>query len=157
MSGKASKRLNLSVQYASRAESLPARESLRAWVRTAMHADGPLGGDITLRFVDADEGCALNRDYRGKDTPTNVLSFVYDDGPRIQGDLVLCAPVIAREAEEQGKPLTAHYAHLVVHGVLHLRGYDHERGEVDARQMEDKERTILASLGFDDPYQAERD
>ena len=157
MSGTASKRLNLSVQYASRAENLPARELLRTWVRAAMHADGPRGGDITLRFVDADEGLALNRDYRGKDYPTNVLSFIYDDGPRIQGDLVLCAPVIAREAEEQGKPLTAHYAHLVVHGVLHLRGYDHERGEADARQMEDKERTILASLGFDDPYQAERD
>ena len=82
MSGTASKRLNLSVQYASRAENLPARELLRTWVRAAMHADGPRGGDITLRFVDADEGLALNRDYRGKDYPTNVLSFIYDDGPR---------------------------------------------------------------------------
>ena len=157
MSGTVSKRLNLAVQYVSRTENLPARELLRAWVRAAMHVDGPRGGDIALRFVDADEGQALNRDYRGKDYATNVLSFVYDDGPRIAGDLVVCAPVVEREAAEQGKPPAAHYAHLVVHGVLHLLGYDHEAGEADARQMEDKERTILASLGFDDPYQAERD
>ena len=152
MSGATSKRLNLSVQYASRADGLPARALLRAWARAALDVDDKRGGQITLRFVDADEGRALNRDYRGKDYPTNVLSFVYETGPQVQGDLVICVPVVVREADEQGKTPAAHYAHLVVHGVLHLQGYDHETGEDDARRMEDKERAILASLGFADPY-----
>ena len=155
MSAAASRRLDLSVQYASHAENIPARAPLRAWARAALDVDGKRGGQITLRFVDADEGLALNRDYRGKDYPTNVLSFVYETEPRVQGDLVICAPVVAREAGEQGKALAAHYAHLVVHGVLHLQGYDHETGEDDARRMEDKERAILASLGFADPYHDE--
>ena len=155
MSAAASRRLDLSVQYASHAENIPARAPLRAWARAALDVDGKRGGQITLRFVDADEGLALNRDYRGKDYPTNVLSFVYETEPRVQGDLVICAPVVAREAGEQGKALAAHYAHLVVHGLLHLQGYDHETGEDDARRMEDKERAILASLGFADPYHDE--
>ena len=152
MNAATSRRLDLSVQYACAADGLPERAPLRAWARAALDADGRRGGQITLRFVDADEGRTLNRDYRGKDYPTNVLSFVYEIEPRVQGDLVLCAPVVAREAGEQGKALAAHYAHLVVHGVLHLQGYDHETGEDDARTMEDKERAILASLGFADPY-----
>ena len=111
------------------------------------------GGQITIRFVDIEEGQALNREYRDKDYATNVLSFPYETEPVVLGDLVICAPVVAREAAEQGKTLEAHYAHLIVHGMLHLQGYDHETGEDDAQRMEDKERAILASSGFDDPYQ----
>ena len=147
-----SKRLNLSVQYACNAADLPLRPQIRAWVRAALDVDGARGGQITVRLVDTEEGLLLNRDYRGKDYATNVLSFPYDVDPVVCGDLVLCAPVVAREAAEQSKSLTAHYAHLIVHGLLHLQGYDHEAGERQARQMEDRERTILAALGFTDPY-----
>lgn len=147
-----SRRLNLSVQYACNKEGLPLRAQIRAWVRAALDVDGARGGQITVRLVDAEEGLQLNRDYRGKDYATNVLSFPYDVDPVVCGDLVLCAPVVAREAAEQNKSLTAHYAHLIVHGLLHLQGYDHEAGERQARQMEDRERTILAALGFTDPY-----
>ena len=147
-----SRRLNLSVQYACNKEGLPLRAQIRAWVRAALDVDGARGGQITVRLVDAEEGLQLNRDYRGKDYATNVLSFPYDVDPVVCGDLVLCAPVVAREAAEQGKSLEAHYAHLIVHGLLHLQGYDHETGEHEARQMEDRERTILAALGFTDPY-----
>lgn len=142
------KRLNLSVQYACGAAGLPARAQLRVWARAALEG----GGQVTIRYVDADEGQALNRDYRGKDYATNVLSFVYEQGPPTVGDLVVCAPVVAREAAEQSKPAEAHHAHLVVHGLLHLQGYDHETGEDDARAMEDRERQILAGLGYPDPY-----
>jgi probable rRNA maturation factor len=109
---------------------------------------------ITLRIVDEEEGCALNRDYRGKDYATNVLTFAYgeEDGV-LAGDIVLCAPVVESEAQEQGKPLLAHYAHLTVHGVLHLQGFDHET-EPEARQMESLEVEILRNLGFNDPYAA---
>ena len=147
-----SRRLNLSVQYACNTDGVPSRPQFRAWARAALNADGMRGGQITLRLVEADEGQTLNRDYRGKDYATNVLSFPYETEPVVIGDLVICRPVVAREAEEQGKMLEAHYAHLVVHGVLHLQGYDHETGEADAEEMEDKEREILASLGFADPY-----
>jgi probable rRNA maturation factor len=107
--------------------------------------------EITVRLVAESEARRLNRDYRGKDYATNVLTFVYEDGPCLTGDIVLCAPVIAREAREQRKALAAHYAHLVVHGALHLQGYDHEAKE-DARQMEALESTILKRLGFSNPY-----
>lgn len=147
-----SRRLNLSVQYACNADGVPSRPQIRAWTRAALDADGRHGGQITVRLVDAEESRSLNREYRGKDYATNVLSFPYDTEPTVVGDLVVCAPVVAREAGEQGKSQEAHYAHLVVHGVLHLLGYDHETGEEDARRMEDKEREILASLGFADPY-----
>ena len=147
-----SRRLNLSVQYACNKEGLPLRAQIRSWVRAALDVDGARGGQITVRLVDAEEGLQLNRDYRGKDYATNVLSFPYDVEPVVCGDLVLCVPVVAREAAEQGKSLEAHYAHLIVHGLLHLQGYDHETGEREARQMEDRERTILAALGFTDPY-----
>ena len=148
-----SKRLSLSVQYACNADGLPLRPWIRTWSRAALNVDGLRGGQITIRFVDVEEGQALNREYRGKDYATNVLSFPYETEPVVLGDLVICAPVVAREASEQGKTLDAHYAHLTVHGLLHLLGYDHETGEDDAQRMEDKERAILASLGFDDPYQ----
>ena len=151
-----SRRLNLSVQYACNKEGLPLRPQIRAWVRAALDVDGARGGQITVRLVDADEGRDLNRDYRGKDYATNVLSFPYESEPIVCGDLVVCAPVVAREAAEQGKDLEAHTAHLIVHGVLHLQGYDHETGAAQAQQMEDKERAILALLGYGDPYADER-
>ena len=147
-----SRRLNLSVQYACNAEGLPLRPQIRGWARAALNVDGMRGGQITIRFVDAEEGEALNREYRDKGYATNVLSFPYETEPVVCGDLVICATVVAREATEQGKSTEAHYAHLIVHGMLHLQGYDHETGEEDAREMEDKERAILATLGFADPY-----
>ena len=110
----------------------------------------PEGAEVTVRFVAEAEGRRLNREWRGKDYATNVLSFPYSAKP-LAGDLVICAPVVAREAKEQGKPLAAHYAHLLVHGCLHLMGLDHER-DADAARMERRERRVLASLGFDDPY-----
>ena len=151
-----SRRLNLSVQYACNKEGLPLRPQIRAWVRAALDVDGARGGQITVRLVDADEGQDLNRDYRGKDYATNVLSFPYESEPVVCGDLVVCAPVVAREAAKQGKDRVAHYAHLIVHGVLHLQGYDHETGAAEAQQMENKERAILAALGYGDPYADER-
>ncbi|WP_374279013.1 rRNA maturation RNase YbeY [Azonexus sp.] len=144
-----SKRLNLSVQYACNREGLPLRADFVRWARAALVG----GGEITIRLVDADEGRALNAEYRGKDYATNVLSFPYDTEPVVTGDLVICPEVVAREAAEQNKPLAAHYAHLTVHGMLHLQGWDHEDDE-EAQQMEDEEREILAALGYPDPYAA---
>ena len=152
-----SKRLNLSVQYACNQAGLPSRPQIRAWVRAALDVDEKRGGQITIRFVEPEEGQSLNSDYRGKDYATNVLSFPYDVEPVVAGDLVICAAVVEREAAEQEKTLEAHYAHLIVHGILHLQGYDHEIGENEARLMEDKERTILAQLGFADPYRNDTD
>ncbi len=151
-----SKRLNLSVQYACNTAALPLRPQLRAWVRAALDVDGKRGAQITVRLVDADEGQLLNKDFRGKDYATNVLSFPYESEPLICGDLVICAPVVEREAAEQGKALEAHYAHLVVHGILHLQGYDHESGKKAAQKMENLECTVLAALGYDNPYAGEQ-
>jgi probable rRNA maturation factor len=108
---------------------------------------------VTLRYVAATEGRRLNNEFRGKDYATDVLTFVYDAPPggALAGDIVICAPVVAREAREQGKDVAAHHAHLLVHGLLHLQGLDHER-PADARRMERREREILARLGFGDPY-----
>jgi probable rRNA maturation factor len=145
------KRLNLSVQYACNKTGLPLRPQVRAWARAALEG----GGQVTLRFVDTEEGQRLNREYRGKDYATNVLSFPYESEPLLCGDLVVCAPVVEREAAEQGLPPEAHYAHLIVHGMLHLQGYDHETGKKAAREMERRECAILASLGFSDPYSGE--
>ena len=117
------------------------------WARAALSG----GGQITIRLVDDDEGQALNKEYRGKDYATNVLSFPYDSEPLVFGDLVICPGVVAREAAEQNKTAEAHYAHLTVHGMLHLQGWDHENDE-DAQAMEDEEREILAALGYADPY-----
>lgn len=142
----------IAVQYATPRTGVPAASSLRRWAETAL-AEHP--GEITLRVVGLDEGAALNKRYRGRDGATNVLSFPVaplPDGTRqIRGDLVLCAPVIAREASEQGKPAPAHWAHMVVHGCLHLCGHDHEQ-HAEAAAMEDEERRILATLGYPDPY-----
>lgn len=150
-----SKRLNLSVQYACNATGLPSRPQIRTWVRAALDVDGKRGGQITIRFVDSEEGQSLNSDYRGKGYATNVLSFPYDTEPVVAGDLVICANVVEREAAEQRKTLEEHHAHLIVHGILHLQGYDHETGDEDAQQMEAMERSILAQLGFADPYREE--
>ncbi len=147
----ASRRLNLSVQYACNPEGLPLRADFVRWARAALEG----GGNITIRLVDAEEGQELNRDYRGKDYATNVLSFPYDTEPLVMGDLVICPSVVAREAAEQNKPLDAHYAHLTVHGMLHLQGWDHEEDD-EAQAMEDTEREILAALGYSDPYADDR-
>lgn len=144
---QAKPKLSLAVQYAVKDAALPVRPSVRRWVRAALCA----AAEITVRFVDAQESRALNARYRGKDKPTNVLSFPYAREPLLQGDLVLCLPVVLDEAAAQGKPVEAHFAHLVVHGILHLLGYDHEAAN-DARTMEEKEREILARLGYPDPY-----
>ncbi|MHB1360764.1 MAG: rRNA maturation RNase YbeY [Rhodocyclaceae bacterium] len=140
--------LSLSVQYGCQDEQLPTRAQVRRWVRAAQ--EQPL--QATVRFVDADEGQALNRTYRGKDYATNVLTFVYTSEPVVSGDLVICLPVVLREAAEQRKPFLAHLAHLVVHGMLHLQGYDHETGKSDAARMEARERKVLARFDIPDPY-----
>jgi probable rRNA maturation factor len=139
--------LTLSVQYASNASDLPARPEIRRWVRAALLDDAT----VTVRFVDGIEGRALNAEFRGKDYATNVLTFVYDDDEPRAGDIVLCAPVVRKEADAQGKTLSAHYAHLVVHGMLHLQGFDHERS-ADAAVMEARETAVLARLSLPDPY-----
>jgi probable rRNA maturation factor len=153
-------RLDVSVGYALPRAGLPAAVSFRKWVAAAL-AGRIREADLAVRLVDAREGRAHNRHYRGKDYATNVLSFPADaaDGVKMPkgvkmpllGDLVICAPVVAKEARDQGKPLNAHYAHLTVHGALHLLGWDHE-DECDAECMEKLEREILAGLGIDDPY-----
>lgn len=139
-------KLSLAVQFATKPETLPSRHFLRKWVLAALQCDA----EIALRIVDAEEGQALNRDYRGKDYATNVLTFPLNEEP-LMGDIVLCAPVVEKEAAEQGKTLEAHYAHLVVHGMLHLQGHDHEN-EADAEEMEALETQIVAKLGYADPY-----
>jgi probable rRNA maturation factor len=121
----------------------------RRWASSAVERDV----NVTLRFVDGRESRALNRRYRGRDRATNVLTFVYDDGVSLTGDIVLSAPVVEREARAQHKTLVAHYAHLVIHGMLHLQGYDHARDD-DAARMEAREVALLSGLGYGDPYAA---
>lgn len=142
------RRLSLTVQYGVRARGVPTPSQLRRWARAALERDAR----VTVRIVGDGEARALNRAFRGKDRPTNVLTFVMSDAPRLAGDLALCAPLIAREARSQKKSPAAHYAHLVVHGVLHLQGYDHDN-ERDARAMERRETQIVTRLGFPDPYE----
>ena len=135
--------------YGCTGAGLPDRSQLRRWVVAAQEQ----ALQVTIRFVDAREGRALNLDFRGKDYATNVLTFVYAEEPAAIGDLVVCLPVVKREAREQKKPLKAHMAHMIVHGMLHLQGYDHETGKRDAARMEAREREILARFGIPDPYQ----
>jgi probable rRNA maturation factor len=141
--------LSLAVQYACNDEHLPSRPQVRRWVLATLEQSV----QATIRFVDADEGQTLNRNYRGKDYATNVLTFIYGTEPVVSGDLVICLPVVLREAADQNKPVKAHLAHLIVHGMLHLQGYDHETGKREAARMENKERDILARFGIPDPYQ----
>lgn len=140
-------KLSLSVQYASTAENVPTRPQWRRWMQAALQCDMML----TLRIVDEVEGRELNRAYRGRDYATNVLTFVYDDTQPLSGDVVICAPVVAREAVEQGKDLRAHYAHLAIHAALHMQGYDHEE-EDEAQQMEALETALMLKLRYPDPY-----
>jgi probable rRNA maturation factor len=145
--------LNLSLQFgrfdrvAEHRAALPRHKVMR-WIRHALDANG----EITVRIVDAEEGQTLNRDYRQKDYATNVLTFDYETDPVVMADLVLCAPVVAQEAAEQGKTLQQHYAHLLVHGTLHAQGWDHETSEQDAEAMEAREVEVLTALGFSNPY-----
>lgn len=137
------------------ASGIPAASTLRQWATRAL---GAVAGDVTLRLVDATESQDLNRRYRGKDKPTNVLSFPYDaEGLEVPilGDVVICAEVVEHEAAEQNKELRAHWAHMVVHGCLHLLGYDHQNDR-DAEEMESREIRLLAELGFADPYAGDR-
>jgi probable rRNA maturation factor len=124
------------------------RHSVVRWIRHALQTDA----EITVRIVDEEEAQALNRDYRKKNYATNVLTFDYTKTPVVTADLVLCAPVLAREAREQGKTLQAHYAHLLVHGTLHAQGWDHETSKADELAMETLEIKILAGMGFKSPY-----
>jgi probable rRNA maturation factor len=138
---------NFTFQRASRASHIPSDGLLRKWGGAALAREAR----VTVRYVAQAEGRRLNREFRGKDYATNVLTFIYGSRP-LAGDIVICAPVVAREAREQGKPVAAHHAHLLVHGLLHLQGHDHERSAREAERMERRERSILARLGFADPY-----
>ncbi|MFD1123422.1 rRNA maturation RNase YbeY [Methylophilus flavus] len=139
--------LDFSLQLASEENNLPTEAEFRRWVRAALRVDT----SVTIRIVDAGEGRLLNATYRGKDYATNVLTFPLTEEPQLMGDIVICAPVVVKEASEQGKTLLAHYAHMTVHGVLHLHGYDHE---VDAQAdlMEAMETAVMQKLGFGNPY-----
>jgi len=145
--------LSLSLQFGKLADPAPhraalPRHSVARWIRHALQSDA----EITVRIVDTEEGQTLNHDYRGKDYATNVLTFDYTQAPYVTADLVLCAPVVEREAQEQGKTLQAHYAHLLIHGALHAQGYDHETNQRDALEMEALEILLLGALGYDNPY-----
>lgn len=140
-------RLSIAVQYACTAQNLPTTTQFRKWVKSAL----PFEAEITLRIVDEEEGRMLNRTYRSKDYATNVLTFPLAEEPLLMGDIILCAPVVAKEAHDQQISLEAHYAHLTIHGSLHLQGYEHELDE-QAEFMEFMEAQILRRLGYDDPY-----
>ena len=147
------KNLSLSLQFgdfndAARHRAALPRHSVTRWIRHALESDA----EITVRIVGLEEGQALNRDYRQKEDATNVLTFDYTGAPLVTADLVLCAPVIAKEAKDNKKTLRDHYAHLLIHGTLHAQGYDHETSAADADAMEAHEVTILAHLGIKNPY-----
>lgn len=140
-------KLSLSVQYASAASSLPTRSQLRKWVQSTLRVDT----ELTIRIVDEVEGRELNATYRGKDYATNVLTFPLTEVPYLLGDIVICAPVVINEANAQNKPIEAHFAHMTVHGTLHLHGYDHETDD-QASLMESIEVTTMQKLGYPNPY-----
>ena len=148
MKTKTGKKLNLSVQYMVRGGNLPSRPQLRKWTLAALKQPAR----ITLRIVGKKEGRMLNRDFLGRDYATDVLTFVYPDRRPLTGDIALCAPVMAREAREHGISMKACYAHRVVHGVLHLQGYDHQQ-QAEALKMEKMEAQIITRLGFTNPYE----
>ena len=140
-------KLAATIQYVSEANNLPNASQFRKWAKAALRVDT----EVTIRIVDEAEGKALNSTYRGKDYATNVLTFPLTETPHLMGDIVVCAPVVVAEAAAQNKSLEAHFAHLTVHGVLHLHGYDHET-EAQAELMESLEITILQKLGYANPY-----
>lgn len=140
-------KLNLHTQFASEAHSLPSVAQFRKWAKAALRVDT----QVTIRIVDAEEGRQLNSMYRGKDYATNVLTFPLTESPYLMGDIIICAPVVEAEAHAQNKPLEAHYAHLTIHGILHLHGYDHET-ESQAELMEGLETAIVTKLGYPSPY-----
>ena len=142
-----SRRARITVQRATTARNVPPAARIRQWARAALTGDAR----VTIRIVGQAEGRQLNRSYRRRDYATNVLTFVFRDTPPLEGDLALCAPVITREARAQRKPVAAHYAHMVMHGLLHLQGYDHDN-DADALVMERRERMLLARFGYPDPY-----
>jgi probable rRNA maturation factor len=141
--------LSLSLQFADprHRDALPRHRVIRC-IRAALEAPA----EITVRIVDADEGRSLNREYRGKDYATNVLTFDYAHEPVVVADLVLCAPVVEKEAKAQGIDVATHYAHLLVHGTLHAQGYDHEDDGPEAAAMEARETEVLLGMGYPDPY-----
>lgn len=147
--------LALDLQIAVEGHTLPTVEQFELWVRTALGQTMP-EAELTIRLVEAEESQTLNRDYRGKDKPTNVLSFPFEVPEGIElpllGDLIICAQVVEQEANEQGKTLDAHWAHMVIHGCLHLLGYDHIEDE-EAEEMESLETELILGLGYPDPYQ----
>lgn len=150
-----SNQLSLVVQYASEVRELPTRAQFRRWIKAALQSDA----NITLRIVDEPEGRELNKNYRGKDYATNVLTFAYDDAEPLagdtsllHGDVIICAPVVAEEAAAQHKGLLAHYAHLTIHAALHMQGYVHE-DDADAARMETLETALMLKLCYPDPYQ----
>jgi len=150
-------KLTLRVQYGCARAGLPGRAAIRAWARAALAGMRRRRVELTVRIAGAAEGARLNRRYRGRRGATNVLSFPYENPPGVRtdmlGDLVICAPVVAREARAGRPPAAAHWAHMVVHGIMHLRGYDH-RNRKEAAIMEAREARVLARLGFPDPYSA---
>ena len=139
--------LKFSLQIASQLANIPTKNLFKKWAKAALRIDT----EVTIRIVDADEGRALNLAYRKKDYATNVLTFALNETPHLMGDIVICAPIVAKEAAEQNKSLEAHFAHLTVHGILHLHGYDHEDAH-QAELMESIEIQILTKLGYSDPY-----
>lgn len=147
--------IKVEIQNIYNSDNVPDSSQFRLWVEAALENEVD-DSELTIRIVNEEEGATLNQDYRGKNGPTNVLSFAYENPPgvneNILGDLVICGPVIEREAIEQNKELSAHWAHMVVHGVMHLRGFDHQQ-EDQAAQMEARETEILTGLGFNKPYE----
>ena len=147
-----SQNLSLDLQFATKLhQDVLTKARVQSWVRHAL-APGVQTGELSVRIVARAEGQALNLQFRNKDYATNVLTFDYSPAPHLAADIVICAPVVAQEAKEQGKSLLEHYAHLVVHGVLHAQGYDHEINTRDADEMEALEMLLLLSLNFDNPY-----
>lgn len=140
-------KLSACIQFASKQPDLPSSAQLRKWAKAALRVDT----EVTIRIVDETEGRMLNQTYRGKDYATNVLTFPLAEEPHLMGDIIICAPIVAKEAKEQHKDLMAHYAHLTVHGILHLHGYDHEN-EAQAELMEGLETAIVTKLGYASPY-----
>ena len=151
--------MEIEVQIASQASDIPSAEDIRRWVESALDATHTADSrDVSVRVVDEDEMRTLNRDFRDQDRPTNVLSFAAGDveglppgEEKMLGDVIVCADVVNREANEQGKSVADHWGHMIVHGILHLMGHDH-MSESEASQMEELEREILAGLGIADPY-----